>query len=46
VFELAEEAFDEIAPPIEGRIDRADDAHVALARDVRGAASSFDEFND
>ena len=46
VFQTIEEALDEIAAALERRIDRADDADVALARDVSGGARGLDGRND
>jgi len=46
VLELVEEALDEIAMPVDVRIDRAADAHVALAGDVSVGAVRFDDLDD
>jgi hypothetical protein len=46
VFELVEEALDEVAMAVEVRIDRALDLAVAAGRDVGASAGGFDEIED
>ncbi len=43
VFELVEEALDEVALAVEGGVDRAADADVALAGDMGSRAAGLDE---
>jgi hypothetical protein len=46
VFELVEEALDEVALPVDRGIDRALDLAVPLGRDVRVGAMGGDEIDD
>ncbi|HEX8166232.1 MAG TPA: hypothetical protein VF601_10650 [Beijerinckiaceae bacterium] len=46
VFELVEEALDEVAMAVEVRIDRALDLAVAAGRDVEAPAGGLDEVED
>ena len=46
VFELAEEAFDEVAPAVQGGVDGALDLAVAAGRDVSLSAAGAHEIED
>ena len=46
VFERVEEALDEVALAVEGGVDRAADANVALAGDMGPRAAGLDEVDD
>lgn len=46
MFEFAEVAFDDIAPAVDGGIDRALDLAIALGRDVGASAACGDKVDD
>src|SRR5690348_3034096 len=46
MFDLIEEALDEVALAIEIGVDATNDPHVTLAWDVSGGAESIEEFDD
>ena len=46
MLDLVEEALDEVALPVEFRVDGANALHIALAWDVSGGAESGEEFDD
>jgi hypothetical protein len=46
MFDLVEEALDEVALSVELRVDGANALHIALAWDVSGGAEGGEEFDD